>query len=855
MTLIARGKKAEPQKAELAANTSSDSVTVEGLPHMLHRETRLVVSGSLGERKKALKQLVAVLSDIQLATVAAKQCWGELDCLLNAISDTNSTCRENAALALTSLVPQMIAGLDAEPSEEFFISLVGTIKEQLIGDGDERKAEEIEEARTKQLVLLETLLVAWGERALPEASIAPMALVVNSACLDLCPDVKKVGCACAVFIAPCLSTDTEEPWEGLLKALAYDTSSAIGHQQYKVREVALRTIGQVMPHAPAKCWEEMVKFVKKVHFDRHPKMRAALLDVILGWLLQSCAAPQLSSLLLQLMMGEADEVEEVAEAAEGAFARAATSIESGDQAYSNPLEAVEALVEGQLQQLVDELLIDMAEWRAVTRRKGGQTMGVLVRYAGDALGSHIASVIEALCKLCRDDEDTVAAAGFETAELIGESLEAAVWVPVMVKDLRSGAFQDSIRVSQLQVLSSMLATSGVDELCPVLDDLLAALASPILTFEAGPEVHSQVLDCVTSMVETLGEQVSEHAELFFDAVLMLRAAAVENAELCVEIDESTLELAQQLQLPSVAALYGACASNCLPRLLEWASNGEACCWSLTSPELSQVEAVLLLADPVCLTSQLRLIVKAVAAVVHQDAGSDQEVQLRVVMMLGALSSEVEICKALRPIYSAVLADIIKPACKWYSGRMVERKREAASELLRRTLRAGCMRDLVDDEYMVKVVFEAVSQGVDDDWVPEMRRASTICLGELIEALGKGKTLSFALLEEIWPLLSKRLDDDLDEVRAAALTALEQYLRYVPEDATQEHLESMITVLSIHLDDPHSKIRELASEVLKQAVKVSPRCVIKRCEEVRMLHQTPVHCDELIAAAKKLLGEV
>merc|ERR1711865_794408 len=105
--------------------------------------------------------------------------------------------------------------------------------------------------------------------------------------------------------------------------------------------------------------------------------------------------------------------------------------------------------------------------------------------------------IEALCKLCRDDEDTVAAAGFATAELIGGSLEAAVWVPVMVQDLRSGAFQDSIRVSQLQVLSSMLATSGADELSPVLDDLLVALASPILTFEAGPEVHSQVLDCVT----------------------------------------------------------------------------------------------------------------------------------------------------------------------------------------------------------------------------------------------------------------------------------------------------------------------------------------------------------------------
>ena len=608
-----------------------------------------------------------------------------------------------------------------------------------------------------------------------------------------------------------------------------------------------------MPHAPAKCWEEMIKFVKKVHFDRHPKMRSALVDVVLEWLLQGVAAQWLSSLLLQLMMGEADEVEDVAEAAESAFARAAASIAAGGDEAASPLEAVETLVEGELEKLVDELIKDMAEWRSVTRRKGGQAMGVLARYAGDALGTQVARVIEALCKLCRDDDDTVAAAAFETAEIIGESLEAAVWVPVMVTDLRSGAFQDSIRVSQLQVLSSMLATSTNEELSPVVPDLLRALASTHITFEAGPEVHSQVLDCVSSLVETLEEHVADNAELFFDAVLMLRAAAVENPELCVEIDQGTLELANLLQLPTVAALYGACAGQCLPRLLEWAANGTECPWSLTSPELSQVEAVLLLADPLCLTSQLKLIVKSAAAVVHPDAGMDQEVQLRVVMMLGALSSEQEVCKALRPHYPTVLADIIKPACKWYSGRMVERKREAASELLRRTLRAGCMKDMVDDEYMVNVVIEACQHGIDDDWCPEMRRASTICLGELIAALGKGKTLTFKMLEDMWTPLSKRLDDDLDEVRAASLTALVHYLEYCPEDVTQEHLESMIAVLAIHLDDPHSAIRELATTVLKQAVKVSPRCIIEKCEEVRLLHQTPVHCDELIAAAKQVLG--
>ena len=87
--------------------------------------------------------------------------------------------------------------------------------------------------------------------------------------------------------------------------------------------------------------------------------------------------------------------------------RAASIAAGGDEAGS-PLEAVETLVEGELGKLVDELIKDMAEWRSVTRRKGGQAMGVLARYAGDALGTQVGRVIEALCKLYRDDDDTVA---------------------------------------------------------------------------------------------------------------------------------------------------------------------------------------------------------------------------------------------------------------------------------------------------------------------------------------------------------------------------------------------------------------------------------------------------------------
>eukprot|EP00656_Telonema_subtile_P000659 TRINITY_DN10303_c0_g1_i3.p1 TRINITY_DN10303_c0_g1~~TRINITY_DN10303_c0_g1_i3.p1 ORF type:complete len:213 (-),score=77.09 TRINITY_DN10303_c0_g1_i3:139-777(-) len=205
------------------------------------------------------------------------------------------------------------------------------------------------------------------------------------------------------------------------------------------------------------------------------------------------------------------------------------------------------------------------------------------------------------------------------------------------------------------------------------------------------------------------------------------------------------------------------------------------------------------------------------------------------------------------LFTDLLADVIKPAAKWFSGRMVERKREAAVELLRRTLAAGCMCAIVDDQYMIEVVTEACEHGVDDDWNPEMRKCSTVCLGELIAAVGRGKAMDSALLLRLWPTFSKRLDDKLDPVRMATLGALEHYFNFLTDDLPQEHIEAVISLLMVHLDDPSAQIRAQVAQVLKQATEVSPRWIVKECQEARSLHQTPVHCDELLQAAQAVLA--
>eukprot|EP00658_Telonema_sp_P-2_P030985 TRINITY_DN23290_c0_g1_i9.p1 TRINITY_DN23290_c0_g1~~TRINITY_DN23290_c0_g1_i9.p1 ORF type:complete len:908 (-),score=217.58 TRINITY_DN23290_c0_g1_i9:48-2771(-) len=832
----------EPQPAQ------TTEVTPEGLAHFVRREMRSVVSGSLSERRNSLKQISAIFSeDAELARLAGERCWDELKTLVPALSDSNSTCREHAARALSLVIPSALNSGGIVDSAQLFTTVVGEIEGRFAGD--KSPSEDIEEVRIQLMATVQTMLEAMPAQ-LPEESVGPLVGTATAACLDACPEVKKAGCTCSAT-AICAGADVQnQDWEKLLQAIAYHTDSPAGHQHFKVRETALRTVGKLMPLAPADSWDEMIKFIKKIHFDRHPKMRHSLLDVVLGWLLQGAAAQYVPSMLIQLMMGEADDVEDVSEYAEGVMARAALAVFPD---ATDPLEAVERFVVGELPKLLDEVFLDMTEWRAVTRKKGTQTLGVLARYAGENLGSNAKQTLNALYKICRDDDDTVAAVGFTTAEIVGEVVPASCWVPVAVDDLTNGSFQESFRISHLQVVSSLLATSSPEDLSPLLPQLLVALRSSVLTFEASALVHHQVLDCISSMLENLEAEVVTDAENFFETAMTLRAAAVENPALCQEIDATCLELAELLQLPSVAALYGACAAPCIGRLLDWVDLKEPCPWEVDSPALSKLEAMLLLADPTSLVPFLGTILKAVATVVELGSGKDQEVQLRVVMMLTALSSEGPICQALKPMYATALFDVVKPAAKWFSGRMVERKREAAIEFLRRTLTADCMSQIVEDEYAAEVVIQAVEHGIDDDWNPELRRCSTICLGELIASLGRGKTLTSALLLQVWPSISKRLDDKLDEVRISALVGLAYYFDFMLDDIPQDHIETTISVLMVHLDDPSPDIRQYVAQVLQRATEVSPRCIITAVSYTHLrAHETPEHlvCRLLLEKKKK-----
>merc|ERR1719230_2143378 len=98
--------------------------------------------------------------------------------------------------------------------------------------------------------------------------------------------------------------------------------------------------------------------LKGIHLDRHAKVRLAVVRIVMDWLVKGCGRMHTSALLVQLLMGESDEVPEVSEFAEGAIAKVA-SLHCPEA--EGPLEAVEEFLAVHLAKIVPEIVGDVIE--------------------------------------------------------------------------------------------------------------------------------------------------------------------------------------------------------------------------------------------------------------------------------------------------------------------------------------------------------------------------------------------------------------------------------------------------------------------------------------------------------------
>jgi len=776
--------------------------------------------------------------------------------LLNSLSDVNSACRESAALALTGLCASSIfkAGDNVRELASVIqgrFTVANSIRMMFgsnASDASDQKGlvEDIEEVRVVLILLVKSFMAVAESSILAATDI--LCTLVASACVDPAPDVKREGCACLMMlVSKAHSALTEPQWESLLGGIATGTHSALMHQHAKVREAAIVAVGSMMPLAPVAMWEKVIPKVKGIYLDRHAKVRIAVVRVVHDWLVASCANLHTSSLLVQLLMGESDEVPEVSEYAEGVLAKV------GSHFYpeaSGPLEAIESLLEVHLPKIIPEVVGDVVEWRSSTRLKAAQTLVVLIKYVGDKCEDHLDSFLPALFKGCRDDDDDVAKIIFKASEAIGEVVTPSHFTKRILDHAVSGKYEAIQRVSHLQVLACMLATADAEQVIEALPIMFDGFRSLVMTSEGSLMVHQQALDCVAAVVDNCGRLCRPEAEGLVEVLVSLRALNLTDERFTAEVDETTGRLASVLGIGSIGALHGMCAAPRLSQLLSWADVAHLTPrdvpWNKDSPELSQLETILLMADAPALVTHMELLLRAVVACSDRD--HEPEFRLRVVKMLAALMTEDVIASSLKSHYDTLIHSVVKPCGKWFAGRMIERLREAAMALLTLVIRkrVGSAGDFADSEEEILAVIRA---NIDDDWVPELRRCATDTLGEYIHRRADGGRLDGVAAGKMTEDLMKRLDDKLDPVRLQAQKSLILLFQNVPQDYSVDDWNKALDTLMVHLDDPNAEIRSGVQDVLSTVVAKRPADVLARCLKVRGVHQSPVHCDYLIQQCK------
>jgi len=374
---------------------------------------------------------------------------------------------------------------------------------------------------------------------------------------------------------------------------------------------------------------------------------------------------------------------------------------------------------------------------------------------------------------------------------------------------------------------------------------------PLLSKEAGKLVHQQVIDCLAAVIDNCGAACRLEGAGLLQVLTEMRALNLTDEGFCQEVDDTAQRLATCVGVDGLGALYASCAGQKLSELLGWVEveHLRPCDvpWNKDSPEISQLETILLLSDAPALLSHLPLLLRAVA--LCSDKDHEAELRLRMVRMLAALVTDKTISTALKPFHNTLVHSIIVPCGKWFSGRMVERLRESAMALLYLVLkhRVGSAAEFAESE---EEILATIRANIDDDWVPELRRCSTEALGEYIARRGEAGRFDARSAAEMTGDLLKRLDDQLDLVRMEAQKSLKHWFIHYPEDC-EEARAKVVDILMIHLDDPNPEICEGVKEVLMEVAKREPQEVLQKCQAAREVHKNPRYCDALIEHCQRV----
>lgn len=197
----------------------------------------------------------------------------------------------------------------------------------------------------------------------------------------------------------------------------------------------------------------------------------------------------------------------------------------------------------------------------------------------------------------------------------------------------------------------------------------------------------------------------------------------------------------------------------------------------------------------------------------------------------------------------IIEKALIPNLVWRAGRVEGVARKVTLTATYGLLKAGATGPQALYKHAPHIVPLLASEIEDQD--ASARHLGCLCLSIIFERL-KGGFGEQAVLD-LYPRLLKRLDDSDDVIRMAVCDTFKVFMLCAPKEVYGgTMLTYTLDQLFIHLDDPDPKIQKSIFDVLVHiAEHVDSKLVLKKANANIQSHRTPVMCETVISAVKKL----
>eukprot|EP00892_Ulva_mutabilis_P000660 jgi/Ulvmu1/10595/UM065_0049.1 len=773
--------------------------------------------------------------------------------LIIMLSDPSDNCRE----IVTDVIRNLLL---ATPEDHDFISQALEGLKNRMGIGQSCPLEESEEIRLKISILTSTIMVAKASTS-GESAVQDIAAILSRCLDDSFHETKKSACTGITALS---HKSRRDDLTSVCALIVKSLVDLVRHPHSRVRAAglqALTALGEKARFSIELLTSKVLPALRMAAVDKSIDLRVATYHACASWLVQDVQSasggglvPHLLPILLlgvtdssteaaidtvaslsqvgqafcghttvgcERICDDAVSFEEVDAEGTGREAAAAASLPS--PLNKRAPAALREMINAQLMNLLPAALHDLKEWTTSLRTTASRSLYSILALAENRMTNYLDRILPCLCQAVGDEHEAVTVWIIHCMYSIGTFCEVHHWMPLMLEYVSTLRGQPNATVCALVTLSSLARAAGRACRQPTqehLKQMAEWLASEEVRSLPHAQLQRQLVVVVANIIELAGPAVEPVGERLFHILMHLRGHGS---------DEYTQELTEQSQqklalfcgLASVSELAGLHAYSLVSSMLQHSQQ-----WTSDHPDMSSLASILHACPGEILAAMGKPLCDGFSRVTR-DHERDPALRMELLRSIdGVLENDAQGYVFCQGHGYLVIETVILPPLIWRAGKSAAAVRYSALHALytllsKRRMEASALVPALSSQGQL---LPLLCQSMDEDWYADTRKLACYTTAALLELAGNRFTDE--IRRQLYPELTKRMDDSSNAVRVTAAAAVQAFAKHaLPSAYCDTNTRYFVAAFLLHLDDPDNDVQSAVLRAL-QAVKLHKSKVLQ-----------------------------